>query len=98
MEHVAGVASSIPTRWCRGGGISARTDQPVLDEFVQAVIDQFERRDACRSDGACNEACNRNGQLGDADCAAAHCARDGVCALACVAPVDPDCVVPTRGR
>src|SRR5262249_29651724 len=45
----------------------------------------------CRSNAACDETCTTGGQLGDPDCAAAHCGADGICAEACVAPRDPDC-------
>jgi secreted trypsin-like serine protease len=93
VEYEAGVASTVITAGsCRDGSVSSRTDQPEIAAFLQAVIDTFEHHDACRSDGSCNESCNAHGQLGDPDCAANHCARDGVCARACVA--DPDCDAP----
>jgi hypothetical protein len=91
VEHVAGVASTVPSGACRDGSTSAKTDAPAIQAFVQRVVDEFESGDACRSDGACDESCNSGGQLRDPDCAEKHCGADGVCAVACVAPVDPDC-------
>jgi secreted trypsin-like serine protease len=92
VELEAGVASTVITAGsCRDGSVSSRTDKPEIDAFIQGVLDEFERRDPCRSDGACNESCNHGGEVGDPDCAANHCQRDGICARACVAPADPDC-------
>ena len=34
----------------------------------------------------------------DPDCAAVHCAADGVCAEACTAPRDPDCTATAAGN
>jgi hypothetical protein len=93
VEVQAGVASSGDRR-CSGRGFHQKVDRGVLASFLQAVIDDFEGGDACRSDGACNESCNAGGQVLDPDCAADHCAADGVCSTACVAPADPDCAGP----
>ena len=90
VEYLAGVTSSGDDP-CMLDDTQQRTDQPYIDQFIQAHIDAFENNDPCRSDGMCNESCNQNGQLGDPDCAANHCGADGICAEACVAPRDPDC-------
>jgi MYXO-CTERM domain-containing protein len=90
VEQLAGVTSSGDDP-CMLDDTQQRTDQPYIDQFIQANIDAFENMDPCRSDGMCNESCNMNGQLGDPDCAANHCGADGICAEACVAPRDPDC-------
>jgi Trypsin len=90
VETLAGVTSSGDAE-CTLDGSNQRSDQPYIDGFIQAHIDEFEPDSNCKNDGACNESCNQNGQLGDPDCAFAHCAADGICAEACVAPVDPDC-------
>jgi len=95
VERVAGVASS-GTNACTGTGDSARTDQPEIDTFLQAAIDDLEANDPCRADGVCNESCNTD-QIVDPDCADQHCGQDGVCALACVSPPDPDCAQLTGG-
>ncbi len=89
-ETLAGVTSSGDAA-CTLDGSNQRSDQPYIDGFIQAHIDEFEPGNHCRSDGACDESCNVDGQLGDPDCAFAHCAADGICAEACVAPLDPDC-------
>ncbi|MGB0678496.1 MAG: trypsin-like serine protease [Polyangiales bacterium] len=75
-----------------GWGTQARTDQPTIDSFLQAQIDRIEGNNPCRNDGQCNPDCQA-GQpdLVDPDCAAQHCGEDGVCAIACVDPLDPDC-------
>jgi hypothetical protein len=90
VEYLGGVTSSGDDS-CMVDDSQQRTDQPYIDQFIQAHIDAFENMDPCRSDGVCNETCNMNGQLGDPDCAANHCGADGICAEACVAPRDPDC-------
>jgi hypothetical protein len=90
VEHVAGVISKATTSRCEGDGVSARTDQPEIDDFLQAAIDDLEAGDPCRADGVCDDSCNTD-QIVDPDCAERHCGRDGVCALACVDPPDPDC-------
>jgi hypothetical protein len=95
VEYEAGVASTVVTAGsCTDGSVSSRCDQPEIDAFVQQAIDEFEHDDPCRSDGTCNESCTARGEIGDPDCAANHCQRDGVCAHACVAPIDPDCGAP----
>jgi MYXO-CTERM domain-containing protein len=76
---------------CQLDGVQARTDQPTIDGFIQAQIETFEAGSMCKNDGTCNDACNTGGQIVDPDCHELHCAADGICALACVAPVDPDC-------
>ncbi|MEZ4444284.1 MAG: S1 family peptidase [Polyangiaceae bacterium] len=76
---------------CVNLGIDSRTDQVMLDAFVQAQLDAFEGLDPCRGDGVCEASCQTGDQLVDPDCAAAHCEADGICARACVMPVDPDC-------
>jgi hypothetical protein len=92
VERVAGSTSSGDDK-CVIDGTDARTDAPAIAAFIQPTIDLFEGNDPCRSDGVCDESCNVGGNLGDPDCAAAHCGADGICALSCVAPVDPDCAV-----
>lgn len=91
VEYEAGVTSSGDAD-CVLDDTQQRTDQPYIDGFIQKMIDQFEDNDPCRGDGKCDESCNQNGQLGDPDCAANHCDADGICAEACVAPIDPDCM------
>ncbi|HJZ88153.1 MAG TPA: S1 family peptidase, partial [Polyangia bacterium] len=90
VEYEAGVTSSGDNS-CMLDASQQRSDQPYINQFIQAHIDSFEGGDPCRSDGVCNESCNTGGQLGDPDCAANHCGADGICAEACVAPRDPDC-------
>ena len=90
VERHAGT-TSYGDQDCVVDGVDARTDQPAITGFIQARIDQFEPNNACKSDGTCNEDCNTGGQVKDADCHENHCAQDGICAEACVAPIDPDC-------
>jgi hypothetical protein len=90
VEYLAGVTSSGDDA-CMLDDTQQRSDQPYIDQFIQAQIDAFEGNDPCRSNGVCDETCNTGGQLGDPDCAANHCGADGICAEACVAPRDPDC-------
>jgi hypothetical protein len=92
VEYLAGVTSSGDNN-CVLDDTQQRSDQPYIDQFIQAQIDAFEGADPCRADGQCNESCNGAGQVGDPDCAAAHCGADGICSRACVAPVDPDCAL-----
>lgn len=96
VERVAGVMSSVSTDLCPGTEVSARSDQPEIDGFLQAAIDDLEAGDPCRADGVCNDSCNTD-QIIDPDCAEQHCGRDGVCALACTSPPDPDCAALTTG-
>ncbi|MGB0680332.1 MAG: trypsin-like serine protease [Polyangiales bacterium] len=75
-----------------GWGTESRTDGPIIDTYIQSVIDGFEGSEPCRADGSCNPDCQvGQADLVDPDCAEQHCAADGVCAIACVAPLDPDC-------
>jgi MYXO-CTERM domain-containing protein len=90
-EHVAGVASWVGDDFCSTYGAHARADQPTITSWLQGKIDQFEPGNTCKNDGVCDESCNTGGEVLDPDCHSAHCAADGICALACVAPVDPDC-------
>jgi hypothetical protein len=90
VEYLAGVTSAGDPS-CALDDIQQRSDQPYIDQFIQAQIDAFEGNDPCRANGVCEESCNTGGQLGDPDCAANHCGADGICAQACVAPRDPDC-------
>jgi hypothetical protein len=90
VEYLAGVVSSGDDA-CVLDDTQQRSDQPYIDTFIQAQIDANEGMDPCRSNGVCEETCNVNGQVGDPDCAAAHCGADGICSEACVAPRDPDC-------
>ena len=76
---LAGVTSSGDDA-CMLDDTQQRSDQPYIDQFIQAQIDAFEGEDPCRADGVCDETCNSNGQLGDPDCAANHCGADGICA------------------
>jgi hypothetical protein len=91
VEFQAGLSSLFDPN-CQLDGVWTRTDAPAVNGFLQARIDEFEPGNACRSDGACNEACTVNGQVNDADCAPNHCGADGACARACVD--DPDCAAP----
>ncbi len=91
VEHVGAVASWVGDDFCSTFGAHTRADETTLTTWLQAVIDAFEPGGACRNDGACNEACNVDGQIGDPDCHRDHCGDDDMCALACVAPVDPNC-------
>ena len=91
VERVAGVVS-LGDMMCEVG-FDARADAPQITAFIQATIDSFESGNACRADGVCTESCNTGGAIGDPDCAEAHCGMDGVCATACVLPIDPDCPV-----
>jgi len=91
VERLAGVSSSGDDR-CLIDGDEARADLPEIRAFVQPYVDALSNADPCRADGVCNESCNLHKRLVDPDCAEKHCVRDGVCALACVAPIDPDCV------
>jgi MYXO-CTERM domain-containing protein len=77
---------------CAFDGVGARTDMPQITGFIQAHIDQFEGSDPCRNDGVCQESCNSGGVVMDPDCHENHCGADGMCASACVLPVDPDCM------
>jgi len=88
VERQIGVHS---TSNCESAGTDARSDQWMLDDFLQFYIDTFEGGDACRSDGSCNAACQTGSELVDPDCAENHCGADGICARACVMPADPDC-------
>mgnify|MGYP002780513843 CR=1 FL=1 len=69
----------------------------ILSNFIQPAIDAWEGPAAnpanpCRSDGICQPSCQGTQiDLVDPDCASQYCAADGVCALACVQPIDPDC-------
>ena len=78
-------------------GTQARTDADILSNFIQPAIDAWEGPAAnpanpCRSDGICQPSCQGTQiDLVDPDCASQYCAADGVCALACVQPIDPDC-------
>jgi hypothetical protein len=90
VERVTGV-TSYGDEGCAIDGVNARADAPSIAGFIQPAIDLFEAGDPCRADGACNDACDEGGALVDPDCAESHCGQDGVCALACVAPIDPDC-------
>jgi MYXO-CTERM domain-containing protein len=91
VEHASAVASWVGDELCSSYGAHARADAPMIASWIQANIDSFEASGPCRNDGSCNEACNSATDVLDPDCHAAHCAADGLCALACVAPVDPDC-------
>lgn len=91
VEWLAGVTSAGDER-CVVDGSNQRSDQPYIDDFIQPYIDELEGDDPCRSNGVCDESCTTAGAVGDPDCAAAHCGVDGVCAEACAAPIDPDCV------
>lgn len=89
VERQIGVHS---TSNCESAGTDARSDQWMLDDFLQFYIDTFENNDPCRSDGTCNADCQTGStELVDPDCTENHCAADGVCARACVMPADPDC-------
>jgi cysteine-rich repeat protein len=90
VETHAGVTSSGDND-CLADGDQARTDDPQIAAFIQPLIDQFEAENECRNDGSCNESCNLGGEVLDPDCQANHCGPDNLCALACAAPVDPDC-------
>lgn len=78
---------------CAVDGVAARTDQPIIDEFIQPFIDSAEGADPCRNNGVCDESCNTGMVVVDPDCHEAHCEADGMCASACVMPVDPDCML-----
>jgi MYXO-CTERM domain-containing protein len=90
VETHAGV-TSFGDGDCVIDGVQQRTDAPNIAAFIQSNIDAFEPNDPCRNNGTCNESCNTNGQVKDADCQVNHCGQDGICAQACVAPIDPDC-------
>jgi hypothetical protein len=90
VEYIAGVTSSGDNA-CVQDGTQQRTDQPYIDEFIQAQIDKYEGTTPCRANGTCDETCNTNGEVGDPDCAEKHCGMDSICSEACVAPRDPDC-------
>jgi hypothetical protein len=90
VERLAG-STSYGDDPCLVDGVDARTDQPAIDDFIQARIDEFEAGSDCKNDGTCQESCNTSGQVWDPDCQAAHCGADGLCAQACVLPRDPDC-------
>jgi MYXO-CTERM domain-containing protein len=90
VERLAG-STSYGDGPCMVDGVDARTDLPEIMAFIQPTIDLFEGTDPCRGDGMCDETCNKGGQLGDPDCAENHCGADGICALSCVNPPDPDC-------
>jgi MYXO-CTERM domain-containing protein len=97
VEWLIGVTSSGDAS-CALDGADQRADQPYIDDFIQPQIDAFEPGDPCRSNGVCDETCNHDGQVGDPDCAAAHCGADGLCAEACTAPLDPDCSAIAAGN
>lgn len=93
VERLAG-ATSYGDWGCKVDGVDGRTDAPEISAFIQPTIDAFEGTDPCRADGVCDESCNTNGTLVDPDCAPNHCGADGMCALSCVDPPDPDCALP----
>ena len=86
-----GAVTSYGSPGCKYYGVYSRVDLPYLNDFVQPTIDMFEGNNPCKNDGVCNERCNTD-QVLDPDCAENHCEADGVCAWACVNPVDPDCL------
>lgn len=90
VERHAGV-TSFGDDPCTLDGVQARTDAEAIRSFIQPAIDAFEGDDPCRADGVCQDWCNTRPELVDPDCAERYCGADGVCALACVAPADPDC-------
>ncbi len=90
VERHAGT-TSFGDQACEVDGVQARTDLAAINGFIQARIDQFEGTTACRNNGVCDESCNTGGQVWDPDCQEFHCAADELCAIACVAPADPDC-------
>jgi Trypsin len=90
VERHAGV-TSFGDDPCTLDGVQARTDAAQITTFIQPLIDEFEAGDPCRADGVCQDACNTGPQLVDPDCAELHCGFDGICALSCIAPRDPDC-------
>ena len=90
VETHAGATSSGDNE-CLIDGDQARSDAPQIAAFIQPLIEQFEADNECRNDGACNESCNLGGEVLDPDCQKNHCGPDNLCALACAAPVDPDC-------
>src|SRR4051812_30265443 len=65
--------------------------RPQIANFIQPNLDAFENNDPCRSDGVCNDSCNTGPNFVDPDCADQHCGADGICALSCSSPRDPDC-------
>jgi len=79
VEWLAGVTSSGDAD-CLIDGANQRSDLPYVTDFIQPHLDVFEADNPCRADGACDETCDQDGQVGDPDCAALHCAADGVCA------------------
>lgn len=91
VEHAAAVASWVGDDFCSTFGAHTRADQTMITNWLQGVLDSFEPNGPCKNDGACNEMCNVDGEVGDPDCHQNHCAADDICALACVAPLDPDC-------
>ncbi|WP_437479405.1 trypsin-like serine protease [Sorangium sp. So ce1014] len=95
VERVAGVISYGDAH-CEIDGVSARADAPAIEAFIQPEIDRIEAGDPCRGDGICDASCDVGPTLTDPDCAEAHCGEDGICAVACVDPVDPDCAGPDR--
>lgn len=88
VERQIGVHS---TSNCVTVGADTKSDQFMIDDFIQPYIDEFEGGDPCRSDGVCDAGCQAGPELVDPDCAEDHCEADGVCARSCVMPVDPDC-------
>lgn len=90
VEHAAAVASWVGDDFCSTFGAHTRADQTMITSWLQGVLDSFEPNGPCKNDGTCNEMCNTD-EIGDPDCHESHCAADGICALACVAPLDPDC-------
>jgi Trypsin len=88
VELHAGV-TSFGDQFCTVDGVQQKTDLPMIQSFLQPLMDRIEGGNACRNDGQCNEACNTGGQVADPDCHATHCGRDGVCSRACAS--DPDC-------
>ncbi len=90
VEYQAGLTSFSPP-YCSTprGTVSARTDGPAIDEFIQSAIEELEPNNPCRNDGVCTANCVRGNFVADPDCASKHCGADGVCSPACVS--DPDC-------
>lgn len=90
VERHAGV-TSFGDDPCTLDGVQARTDALQIAAFIQPTIDEFESDNPCRADGFCEPSCDVGPEVVDPDCAERHCGPDGVCALACVLPPDPDC-------
>ncbi|WP_437647605.1 S1 family peptidase [Sorangium sp. So ce362] len=96
VERLAGV-TSFGDDPCTLDGVQARTDFAQISRFIQPTIDEFEADNPCRADGRCDATCDVGPDLVDPDCADLHCGADGVCALACVSPADPDCALGDDG-